>query len=124
METLIIIGVAGFIGANVRYWLGTWAAGAFGTGFPWGTLIINFTGSVLLSIFVAWAAGRTNFDPRIRYFVAVGFFGAYTTFSTYAVDSVMLLRSAAWTSGLLNILATNGLCLIGVAIGLIIGSRL
>jgi len=124
MESVLIIGIAGFIGANVRYFVATWAAQQYGTTFPWGTLIINLTGSFLLAVFTAYAGNRLALDPRIRLFIAVGFFGAYTTFSTYANDSVGLLRSGAWINAVVNVLLTNGLCLIGALIGLMLGNLL
>ena len=124
MEAIIIIGIAGFIGANVRYLVSTWAAQAVGSAFPWGTLIINFTGSVLLAVFTAWAGNRTTLDPRVRLFVAVGFFGAYTTFSTYANESIALLRAGEWIGALSNVLITNVVCLGGALVGLLVGNRL
>ena len=124
METLLIIGLGGFIGANVRYLISQWADARFGTAFPWGILLINVSGSLLLGIFLAFAAERVNLDPRIRLFLATGFFGAYTTFSTFANDSVSLLTSGNWTGAAANILVTNLLCIGGALIGLMIGSRL
>ena len=123
METILLIGIGGFIGANVRYWVSIWAAARFGPAFPWGTLIINLTGSALLGLFNGWAGNHFNIDPRIRLFVAIGFFGAYTTFSTYANETVTLLRVADWVSVLLNILGTNACCILGALTGVIIGSR-
>ena len=124
METLLLIGVGGFIGANVRYWISIWAATRFGAAFPWGTLLINLTGSALLGVFYGWAGNHLNLDPRVRLFVAIGFFGAYTTFSTYANESVTLLRAADWVGLLLNLLGSNVLCVLGALIGVLIGSRL
>ncbi len=124
METIMLIGIGGFIGANVRYWLSLWAAETFGSRFPWGTLIINVTGSLVLAVLVAYAFNHTTLDPRIRLFLAVGFCGAYTTFSTYAVESVVLLQAGNWMAGLGNILVTNLICIISVVAGLALGSRL
>ncbi len=124
MQQLFIIGIAGFIGANVRYWVSGWAAANLGQTFPWGTLIINFTGSCLLAVFLGWAGNRTTLDPRVRLFIAVGFFGAYTTFSTYANESMALLRAGDWLGAAMNILGTNLLCLVGALLGLAVGSRL
>jgi CrcB protein len=124
VETLLLIGVGGFIGANVRYLVSGWVAQQVGSRFPWGTLLINFTGSLLLALFIAWAAGFTTLDPRVRLFLATGFFGAYTTFSTYASESVALLQGGDWIGGLGNILGTNLVCLVGAFVGLAIGSRL
>src|SRR5437667_7708047 len=123
LEQLLIIGIAGFIGANVRYWVSGWAAEHLGQAFPWGTLIINFTGSALLATFIGWSGNRIGLDPRVRLFIAIGFFGAYTTFSTYANESVALLRAGDWIGTLGNILGTNLLCNLGALLGLAVGSR-
>jgi CrcB protein len=124
VESFLIIGLGGFIGANARYLVSGWAAERFGTSFPWGTLVINFSGSCLLAVFLAWAGGRTLLDPRVRLFLAVGFFGAYTTFSTYANESVALLQAGNWIGALGNILGSNLICVVGAMAGLVIGSRL
>jgi CrcB protein len=124
VENLLIIGLGGFIGANLRYMVSTWAVGQFGSAFPWGTLIINFSGSCLLGVFIAWTMAHAPVDPRVRLFIAVGFFGAYTTFSTYANESVTLLQNGDWLGALSNILGTNLVCILGAAVGLAVGSRL
>ncbi|CAG0992411.1 MAG: fluoride efflux transporter CrcB [Anaerolinea sp.] len=124
VETFVLIGVGGFIGANVRYWVSIWAAARFGTSFPWGTLIINVSGGALLGLFNGWAGNHLSLDPRIRLLIAVGFFGAYTTFSTYANETVTLLRAADWVGVWLNLLGSNVLCILGALIGIVIGSRL
>lgn len=124
VEIILLIGLGGFIGANARYFLSGWVAELLGKSFPWGTLIVNFTGSCLLAVFIAWAANHTTLDPRVRLLVAVGFFGAYTTFSTYATESVALLQSGNWIGVLGNILGTNLICILGAIVGLAIGNRL
>jgi fluoride exporter len=124
METILIIGLGGFIGANLRYFVNLWVVERFGAGFPWGTLLINFSGSCLLAVFLAFAANRLNIDPRWRLLVATGFFGAYTTFSTYANETVTQAAVGNWTGAVGNILGSNLLCIAGVVLGLAIGSRL
>lgn len=124
MQTFLIIGMGGLIGANLRYFVSTWAVGRFGPTFPWGTLIINFSGSCLLAVFTAWSVRHGPLDPRMRLFIAVGFFGAYTTFSTYANESIALLQAGNWIGAAGNILGTNLVCLLGVIVGLGVGSRL
>jgi fluoride exporter len=124
VETFILIGIGGFIGANLRYLVSGWAAENLGKMFPWGTLIINFSGSCLLATFIAFAGRHATLDPRVRLFVAVGFCGAYTTFSTYATESIALLQAGDWIGGLGNIIGTNLICIVGVIAGLAIGSQL
>jgi CrcB protein len=123
VETLFLIGIGGFIGANARYLVSTWAAAQFGQTFPLGTLIINVTGSCLLGVFIGWMGNHITLDPRLRLLVAVGFFGAFTTFSTFANESVALMRAGDWVGTLVNVLGTNVLCLGGALLGLVLGSR-
>ncbi len=124
METILMIGIGAVIGANLRYFVSLWAAQQFGTTFPWGTLIINFTGSALLAVFLAFLANHTGVDPRYRLLIATGFCGGYTTFSTYANDSVALFRAGDWIGAVGNVLGSNLICIAGVVVGLLIGSRL
>lgn len=124
METILLIGLGGFLGANVRYFVTLWTIERFGTAFPWGTLLVNFSGSLLLALLLAFAANRLEFDPRLRLLLATGFFGAYTTFSTYANEAVALAASGNWLGAAGNVLGTNVVCIAGVLVGLAIGSRL
>lgn len=121
---ILVVGLGGFIGAILRYLVSVWAVGRLGTAFPWGTLIINFTGSCLLAVFLALSANRANLDPRIRLLIATGFFGAYTTFSTYANESTALLRAGDLLGAAGNIVGTNLVCIVGAVIGFVVGSRL
>ena len=108
----------------MRYVVSNWAAQQFGAGCPWGTMIINFTGSLLLAVFIAWLTTHTTVDPRVRLFIAVGFFGAYTTYSTFAVESITLLQTGNWIGALSNIVGTTGVCTLGALVGFALGSRL
>ena len=112
MENFIIISIGAILGANARYWVGDWAAQRWGSSFPLGTLLINASGSFLLGLFMTLATERLMLDPRWRLLVAVGFLGAYTTFSTYTLESFNLLFKGQLLAGLLNLL---GSMLLGVA---------
>jgi crcB protein len=87
----LIIGIGGFLGANARYLVGNWAAQRWGTEFPSGTLLINVAGSFLLGLFATLAMSLTWSD-NARLLIAVGFLGAFTTFSTFAFESLSLLQ--------------------------------
>jgi fluoride exporter len=124
MNDLLIIGVGAFLGANARYLLGSWAAQKWGANFPYGTLIINVTGSLLLGIFLVATTERYMVDPRWRLFFAIGFLGAYTTFSTYTYESVRLLMDGNWGLGIFNLFASNFLGVLAVIVGIAIGKRI
>jgi fluoride exporter len=124
VDKYLIIGLGAFLGANARYLLGTWAAQKWGAAFPYGTLIINVSGSLALGVFLAATTGRLAIDPRWRLFLAIGFLGAYTTFSTYTYESLQLLLNGDWQRGLLNIAGSNLLGLLGAVVGIGLGRRL
>jgi fluoride exporter len=90
----LYVGLGAFLGANARYWIANWAAARFGTAFPYGTFIINVTGSFVLGVLVAYLAVRT-YSPAWRLFLAVGLCGGYTTFSSYAYETLALLESGS-----------------------------
>ena len=119
MYDFLAISLGAVLGANARYWLGAWAAEKLGTAFPYGTLIINVTGSLLLGFFLTLISGRYMVDTRWRMFAAVGFLGAYTTFSTYTYESVYLIMNGkAWT-GLLNLFGSSILGAAAVTAGIL-----
>ena len=124
MDKYLIIGLGGFLGANARYLLSGWAAQKWGASFPYGTLLINATGSFILGLFLAATTGRVLVDPRWRLFFAIGFLGAYTTFSTYTYESVQLLLSGGWWPGLANLLTSNFIGLAASILGIALGRNL
>jgi fluoride exporter len=121
MIQFVLISTGAILGANTRYWLGNWFAQKWGTSFPFGTLIINLSGSFLLGLFMVIATERLMIDPRWRLFFAVGFLGAYTTFSTYTYESISLMLTGQWLSGFCNLLGSSLLGLISVGLGVYIG---
>lgn len=121
MDKYFIIGLGGFLGANARYFVGTWAAQRWGATFPYGTLLVNVTGSFILGVFLGATTERFLIDPRWRLFFAVGFLGAYTTFSTYTYESVQLLLNGGWWPGAANLAASNLLGLAASVAGILLG---
>ena len=127
MESLFYVGVGGFLGANARYLLSlgsnqvlTPLLGVF----PYGTLIVNVLGSFGLALFSVWFGARTGMSPQLRLLVGSGFFGAFTTFSAFASESFSLADEGKTALLLLNAILNYGLCLLGVALGILLGSRL
>ena len=92
MAAVLWVGLGGFLGANARYLLGGWIANRLGAEFPYGTYVINVSGSFILGFFLAFAQDRAWVAPSARLLFAVGFVGAYTTFSTFEYESMRLFQ--------------------------------
>lgn len=120
-EKVVWLSLGAILGANARYFLSGWAAEKWGVTFPYGTLLINLTGSFILGLFLTFAAQRALVDPRYRLLIAVGFCGSYTTFSTYTYESFNLMLNGSWGAGLLNLLGSSGLGLTAVGLGIWLG---
>ncbi|MFY9647430.1 MAG: fluoride efflux transporter CrcB [Terriglobales bacterium] len=117
LSNYVWIALGAVIGASARYFLSTLVARDFVTAFPYGTLLINITGSMVLGFFLIYSTERALLDPRWRLFIAVGFCGSYTTFSSYAFESFALMEQGQWLLSGVNIVASNALCLAGVLAG-------
>lgn len=117
----LVIGIGGFLGANARYLVAGWAAERFGVAFPYGTFLINISGSFILGLFMAFLQERTVIHPNYRLFFAVGFLGAYTTFSTFTYESLRLLQDGSVFLALVNILGSTVVGFLGVLLGFILG---
>ncbi len=121
-----LVGLGGFLGANARYWLGLWITGRWGAQFPWATFAINVTGSFLLGVLLEFLAerGELNAGPTLRLLLAVGFLGAYTTFSTFEYDNLQLLMLGAWPRALANAFGSLAAGLVAVWLGVVVGRAL
>lgn len=89
--TVLAVGAGGVIGANARWAVGELATDVWPTAFPWGTLLINVTGSLILGLIVSWPL-RWTANAYARLVVATGILGAYTTFSTFMYETVRLVQ--------------------------------
>jgi fluoride exporter len=109
---LVIIGLGGFAGAIARYAVDGWVSNALRATFPWGTLAVNISGSLLIGVLFAMATERATLPPELRGPLMIGFVGAYTTFSTLALESWRLIEDGAWLLAVANL---GGSVLLGVA---------
>jgi len=117
MRAYLWVSVGALFGANLRYFVSRIAAKLLSPNFPYGTLIINVTGSFILGLFLVWTTERVLADPKWRWLIAIGFCGSYTTFSSYAFETMAYFEQGHWNLFALNILTNNLLCLGGVLAG-------
>jgi fluoride exporter len=124
LQTVLLISLGAIIGANLRYFVAQYAAKLIPSNFPFGTLIINISASLILGFFLIWTSERVLADPRWRLFVAVGFCATYSTYSSYAFETFVLLERGQMAVAALNILASNIACLIAVLLGAMLARSL
>jgi len=118
VKDFLAISAAAIAGANLRYALSRLGLKYFGPVFPVGTLFINVVGSFIVGLFVVWTTERVLLDPRWRLLVVVGFCGSFTTFSSYAFETMSYFEHGQWGLMLANILSNNLLCLVAVLAGM------
>jgi len=118
----ISVAIGGALGSMARYLVGGWFASRFGGSFPYGTFVINVTGSFIIGLFLAFAEERVALSPYWRLFFAVGFVGGYTTFSTFEYESARLFQAGQTLLGatyLIGSVVTGGVAVIA---GMVLGS--
>ncbi len=120
MLAYLWVSAGAIVGACARYFVSRYVAKVVTASFPFGTLLINVTGSFILGLFLVWATERALPDPHWRLLVAIGFCGSYTTFSSYAFESFALLEQGNYFLFASNVMANNLLCLTGVLAGAVI----
>ena len=96
MQKYLLIALGGALGSVARYWVGSTVAGRMGTRFPYGTFVINLTACVIIGFSLTYLGKRAGVNPAWRYFIPIGFIGAYSTFSTFEWETLSTLRSGAF----------------------------
>lgn len=124
IRTVMAVGMGGFLGANARYAVSTYLPRYIGRPGYYGTLFVNVTGSLLLAVFIGWALKHTQIPNDVKLIIGTGFFGAYTTYSTFANEAVALFNTGEATTAVWYIVLTQALALFGVVVGLWIANQL
>ncbi len=124
MTQLLAIAGGGAVGALLRFWMSTAVYALLGRGFPYGTLAVNVIGSLAMGFLYVWILERVVVAPEWRAALLVGFLGAFTTFSTFAIETFNLLEEGAYTKAFLNALLSVAACIVAAALGVATGRRL
>jgi CrcB protein len=96
LQKYLLIALGGGLGSIARYWVGSTIGSRIGVRFPYGTLVVNITACAIIGFTLTWFSQRVEINPAWRYLFAVGFIGAYSTFSTYEWETLSTLRSGAF----------------------------
>lgn len=120
------VAIGGALGSVARFGIGGVVAEKFGQTFPWGTLVVNVTGSFIIGLLGAVAAPEGKMDPQSRVFATqllmTGVCGGYTTFSSFSLQTLNLIRDREWLYAGSNILFSVVLCMLAVWLGYMLGS--
>jgi CrcB protein len=111
ISDFLVISIGAIFGANARWVISRFAARIISPIFPYGTLFINVSGSFVVGFFMIWSSERVLLDPRWRLLVVVGFCGAFTTFSSFAFETMAYFQQGQWIMMLANLISNNLLCL-------------
>ena len=123
LANVLAVACGGAVGALARYWLSALLYKHLGTAFPWGTLGVNVLGSLLMGMTLVLVEARVVPEP-LRLALAVGLLGAFTTFSTFSVDTLVLVQQGALARAALNVLASVALCLLAAGAGIALSRAL
>jgi CrcB protein len=124
VNDILVISIGAILGANARWIISRYAARVLGPTFPYGTLFINVTGSFIVGFFMIWATERVLLDPRWRLLIVVGFCGAFTTFSSYAFETMSYFEQGQWLLMFTNFASNNLLCLCAALAGMALARAL
>ncbi|WP_455235292.1 fluoride efflux transporter CrcB [Thiogranum longum] len=113
----------GAVGALLRYWMSNGVYALAGRGFPYGTLAVNVLGSLIMGFLYIWLIERT-LGSSLRAFLLVGLLGAFTTFSTFSIETLNLMEAGQFGRAVLNVLISVVLCIGAAALGVMLARQL
>ena len=117
MQKLFYVGIGGFIGTCLRYIISIYSPKLFGTQLPYGTLIVNVVGGILIGFILELSLTTNLISPNLRLFLTTGIIGGFTTFSTFSYETINLFSEGSYILGTLNTCLNLFLSLGGVLIG-------
>ncbi len=126
MQLYLLVAFGGALGSVLRFFLSGLVANSFGGTFPWGTLLVNVTGSFVIGFFATLTGpgGRAFVGSNGRQFFMTGICGGYTTFSSFSLNTLNLANDGEWSRAGCNVAASVGLCLLAVWLGHLLAATL
>jgi fluoride exporter len=117
----LMVALGGAVGAIARFWVGGYVGQRMGTRFPYGTFVINCSGSFVVGLVVTLLAERTHWSANLRYLIPIGFVGAYTTFSTFEFETLRALQDGQVFVAGLNVVLSVVIGFVSVWLGVVAG---
>lgn len=124
MAALLAVFLGGALGSVLRHLASLGVRAVAGDALPWGTLVVNVAGSFVLALVATLAVDDTRLSPALRLALTTGFCGGFTTYSTFNLELLAFLQRGLYLRSALYLAATLGACLVGGALGLVLGQRL
>ena len=126
MKLYAAVMIGGAIGSALRYGMSEWIAETAHSTFPWGTLAVNVIGSLVIGIFTGLTGpdGPLLVSPTLRAFVTIGILGGFTTFSSFSLQTMLLLQDGQWLSAVGNVISSVMMCLVATGLGIALANAL
>ncbi len=124
MQHLILVFVGGAVGSVFRYAVSIGMSRWLGTAFPYGTLTVNVAGSLCMGFLYVLIVERASLSAEWRSLLLIGLLGGFTTFSSFSMETLLLIQDAAWLKAAVNTLLNVILCLFAAWVGLLLGRLL
>lgn len=124
MKQILAIAVGGSLGALLRYGVANGVHAVLGRGFPYGTLVVNVSGCLAMGVLYVLLVERLAVSPEWRAALLIGVLGAFTTFSSFSMETFTLFEEGEWMKALMNVVLSVSLCLVAVWLGVLAGRRI
>ncbi|MEA2094627.1 MAG: fluoride efflux transporter CrcB [Pseudomonadota bacterium] len=124
MTQVLAIAAGGAIGALLRYWTSVAVHSRLGVGFPYGTLVVNVLGSLLMGFLYIWFIDRLAVGPAMRAFLFIGLLGAFTTFSTFSIETLNLMEAGQPGKAVINVIVSVTVCVAAAGLGVLAARQL
>ena len=121
MNKYWMVGAGGFLGSIARFWLGSYIGSRMGMRFPYGTVVVNISGSFLIGLIVTILAQKAHWSANWSYMIPIGFIGAYTTFSTFELETLRSFQEGEVLFVFLNVILSVVLGFVAVWLGVVMG---
>ena len=124
MLQIVSIAIGGATGALLRFWMSSGIHSFLGRGFPYGTLVVNVSGSFVMGFLYVFILEKMEINTEWQAALMIGLLGAFTTFSTFSIETMNLIEAGDISKAGLNIILSVSLCLIGCWMGMVLGRQI